>query len=449
MALTDSRCSNDVGRKRDLTSAGPVDPFDGLFDTASHAIGNLPPSLDILRARRWFRSIQWTLDRGLYTYQQPLDGHSSNRARVAGREFLMLSSYDYLGLIGHAPVEQAAIEAIKTHGTGSGGVRLLTGTTELHCQLEREIAAFKGTEAALTFSSGYLANLGVIGALLGPQDRVIVDARAHRSIVDGCLLARVQLGAFRHNDAASLRRKLETDRNAGRTLIVVEGAYSMDGDVCPLPDVVELKDKYGAMLLVDEAHSFGVLGATGRGLHEHFGIPAAAVDLWMGSLSKAIPASGGFLAASKAMIAYLQHEAAPFVFSAALCPAAAGAAGAALKVIDDEPWRLESLRRNTIRLRNGLQELGFDTGNSVTPIVPVMLNDDVAAYRLARRLYDEGILATAVVSPAVPIGTARLRLCAMATHTENDLSEAHHAFAAAAADEQERRVTKTKEITAP
>jgi 7-keto-8-aminopelargonate synthetase-like enzyme len=237
-------------------------------------------------------------------------------------------------------------------------------------------------------------------------------------------------------------------RNTGRTLIVVEGAYSMDGDLCPLPDVVELKEKYGAMLLVDEAHSFGVLGASGRGLHEHFGVPASAVDLWMGSLSKAIPANGGFLAASQAMIVYLQHEAAPFMFSAALCPAAAGAAGAALKVIGAEPWRLESLRRNTVKLRDGLEELGFDTGNSVTPIVPVVLNDDVAAYRLSRRLYDEGILATAVVPPAVPLGTARLRLCAMATHTENDLSEAHRAFAAAAV-EQERWVTGTGEITTP
>jgi glycine C-acetyltransferase len=449
MAFTNLRCPNYVAGKRDFAVAAPTDPFDGLFDKASDAMGDLPPSLDILRARRWFRSIQWTLDRDLYTYQQPLDGHSSNRARVAGRELLMLSSYDYLGLIGHASIEQAAIEAIETYGTSSGGVRLLTGTTELHCQLEQELAAFKGTEAALTFSSGYLANLGVIGALLEPQDRVIVDARAHRSIVDGCLLARAQLHSFRHNDVASLRRRLEKDPNPGRTLIVVEGVYSMDGDICPLPEIVELKAAYGAMLLVDEAHSLGVLGASGRGLHEHFGIAADTVDLWMGSLSKAIPANGGFLAASQAMIVYLQHEAAAFMFSAALCPAAAAAARAALKVIDAEPWRHEALRRNTIRLRNGLQELGYDTRDSVTPIVPVMLNDDAPAYRLARRLYDEGILATAVVPPAVPLGTARLRLCAMATHTENDLSEAHRAFAAAASDEQKRRVARTREITAP
>jgi 7-keto-8-aminopelargonate synthetase-like enzyme len=232
-------------------------------------------------------------------------------------------------------------------------------------------------------------------------------------------------------------------------LIVVEGVYSMDGDLCPLMDIVELKNAYGAMLLVDEAHSFGVLGASGRGIHEHFGAPAGAVDLWMGSLSKAIPANGGFLAASQAMIAYLQHEAAPFMFSAALCPAAAGSARAALKVIDAEPWRLKTLRRNTTRLRRGLQELDYDTGSSVTPIVPVALNDDGAAYRLARRLYDAGILATAVVPPAVPLGTARLRLCAMATHTEDDLSEVHRAFAAAASDEQKRRVTRSRETRDP
>ena len=449
MASLNVCCPNDVVSKRDIEFGAPMDPFHGMFDDASDAMGDLPPSLDTLRARRWFRSIQWTRDRGLYTYQQPLEGHSGNRVRIGGREFLMLSSYDYLGLIGHAEIEQAAIEAIETYGTGSGGVRLLTGTTELHCQLEQELAAFKGTEAALTFSSGYLANLGVIGALLEPQDRVIVDARAHRSLVDGCQLARVQLRSFRHNDVASLRRKLEKGPNPGRTLIVVEGTYSMDGDLCPLPEIVELKEAYGAMLLVDEAHSFGALGASGRGIHEHFGIPADAVDLWMGSLSKAIPANGGFLAGSQAMIVYLQHEAAPFMFSAALCPAAAAAARAALKVIDAEPWRHEALRRNTIRLRNGLQELGYDTGCSVTPIVPVVLNDDATAYRLARRLYDEGILTTAVVSPAVPLGTARLRLCAMATHTEDDLAEVHRAFTAATSREQKRRMTKPGKVAAP
>ncbi len=447
MTFTTVCCPNDPAAQRERACAAPVDPFDGLFDRASDAPGQLPPSLDQLRARRWFRSIQWTRDRGLYTYQQPLQGHSGNWARVGGREFLMLSSYDYLGLIGHSAIERSAKEAIETYGTGSGGVRLLTGTTQLHCQLEQELAAFKGTEAALTFTSGYLANLGVIAALLQPQDRVIVDARAHRSVVDGCQLARAQLRSFRHNDVASLRRKLEQDPRPGRTLIVVEGVYSMDGDICPLPEIVELKKAYGAMLLVDEAHSFGVLGASGRGVHEHFGIPADAVDLWMGSLSKAIPANGGFLAASRAMIVYLQHEAAPFMFSAALCPAAAAAARAALKVIDAEPWRQEVLRRNANILRQGLRDLGYDTGNSATPIVPVVLNDDVAAYRLARRLYDEGILASAIVSPAVPLGTARLRLCAMATHTEHDLTEALRAFATAASNEQHQRVTGIKEST--
>jgi glycine C-acetyltransferase len=437
-----------MGRQDNELDA-PMDPFDGMFDNASNSVLDLPPSLETVRARRWFHSIQWTHDRGLYTYQQPLEGHSGNRAQIGGRDFLMLSSYDYLGLIGHAQIERAAIEAVQTYGTGSGGVRLLTGTTELHRQLEEELATFKGTEAALTFSSGYLANLGVIGALLEPQDRVIVDARAHRSIVDGCQLARVQLRSFRHNDMASLRRKLERDPNPGRTLIVVEGTYSMDGDICPLPEIVELKEAYGAMLLVDEAHSFGILGASGRGIHEHFGLPADAVDIWMGSLSKAIPANGGFLAGSQAMIVYLQHEAAPFMFSAALCPASTAAAREALKVIDAEPWRLEALRRNTIRLRKGLQKQGYDTASSVTPIVPVVLNDDAAAYRLARRLYDLGILATAIVSPAVPLGTARLRLCAMATHTEDDLDEALRVFASAASDKQKRRVIETREISAP
>ncbi len=412
---------------------GRFDPFDGFFDNGRFRLDQLPDYLQTERARRWFDVVGWGVENGLYTYQQPLAGRSGPHVRVDGKELLMMSSYDYLGLIGHPAIERAAVDAVEQYGTGSGGVRFLTGTTELHCELERELAEFKGTEASVTFTSGYLANVGVITALVGPRDRVILDSRSHRSIVDGCQLARVPFRFFLHNDPASLKSKLGAAPCDGRTLIVVEGTYSMDGDICCLPEIVRLKREYGAMLMVDEAHSFGVLGATGRGVDEHFGIATDEVDIWMGSLSKAIPANGGFLAASRALVIYLQHEVAPFVFSAALCPAAAATACAALRVLQAEPSRLETVRRNAHVLRSGLAELGYDTAESETPIVPVVIGDDVATWKAARRLLDEDVLATPIVFPAVAPKACRLRLCAMASHTENDLEQALNAFEALAA----------------
>ncbi|HXY20962.1 MAG TPA: aminotransferase class I/II-fold pyridoxal phosphate-dependent enzyme [Gemmatimonadales bacterium] len=406
----------------------PVDPFDGFFEdgAGAEAPGGL---LDHERARRWLELVGWGSRTGLYTYQIPLDGRCGPHVTVGGRRMLMLSAYDYLGLIGHPAVERAAVEAVRRHGTGSGGVRLLTGTTAAHRELERELAAFKRTPAAVAFSSGYMATLGVVGALLGPDDRVVLDACAHRSVIDACHLARVPFRPFRHNDPAALEEALRRGPRARRTLIVVEGIYSMDGDVCPLPAIVELKRRYGAFLMVDEAHSFGVLGASGRGVDEECGVASSDVDVWMGSLSKAIPSNGGFLAGGRALIYYLQHGAAPFMFSAALCPAAAAAAAESLRVLAAEPERLARLRDNAARLRAGLQETGYDTGASSTPIVPVMLGSDEAAFRTARRLFDLGILASAVIPPAVPHGAARLRLCATAAHARADIDDALEAFA--------------------
>jgi glycine C-acetyltransferase len=418
---------------------GPADPvlaaasewFARLFGGEDDPREARPPHLDAARARRWFDAIGWGVETGHYTYQQPLAGRSGPRVTVGGQELLLVSAYDYLGLIGHPTIEEAAVAAVRDFGTGPGGVRLLTGTTELHRRMERRIAAFKGTEAALTVSSGYLANVGAIPALVGSGDRVLMDARVHRSLVDGCRLAAVRPQFFEHNDVADLARKLADGTAAGRTLVVVEGVYSMDGDLCPLPDVVALKERHGAVLLVDEAHSLGVLGSTGRGVNEHFGVPAGAVDFWTGSLSKAIPANGGYVASSAANVLYLQHEAGPFFYSSALCPSAAGAVVAALDVIEAEPERVAAARRNAERLRRGLAGLGYDVGASASPIVPVIVGDPVAAWKLARRLLDEAVWATAVVPPAVPRGGSRLRLCATAGHTDADIAEVLRAFAAA------------------
>jgi len=272
------------------------------------------------------------------------------------------------------------------------------------------------------------ANLAVVAALFGPEDRVLLDASAHRSLKDACVLARVQVTTFPHNNVAAVERELRRAPAGQRTLIVVDGLYSMDGDLCPLPELVDLKRRYGAFLLVDEAHALGVIGPTGRGVHEHFGMAADAVDVWTGSLSKAVPSNGGFLAGRRDLILYLQHAAAPFWFSAALAPAAAGAALEALRVARREPERLVALRRNADALRTWLRARGYDTGNSESAIVPVLVGDDVAAWRLARRLFDEGVLVSAVVHPAVPQGAARLRLCATAAQSAADLDEALDAF---------------------
>jgi 8-amino-7-oxononanoate synthase len=405
------------------------DPFNGLF--TGRGARSIPDGglLDFPAAHQWLELVEWGSTRDLYTYQAALEGRSGPRVVVHGRSMLLLSSYDYLGLIGNASIEAASTDALRRYGSGTGGVRLLTGTTELHRELEARLAGFKGTEAALTFTSGYLATMGLVAALFGPGDRVVMDSLAHRSIVDACRLAGVPFRRFRHNDPDSLDRELRREPIPRRTLIIVEGVYSMDGDVCVLRDVVELKKRHGAFLMVDEAHSFGALGATGRGIDEHWGLPACEVDVWVGSLSKAIPANGGFLAGSRELVAYLQHGAAPFMFSSALCPAAAAAALAALRVLQAEPWRLVAAHRNAARLRDGLRALGEDTGGSSTCIVPVLLGGRETAFSVARVLFARGVLASAVVPPAVPQDAARLRLCATAAHSDEDLAEALAAFA--------------------
>ena len=420
---------------RPPTTAGgprPFDPFDGFFAGPPRPRADDATLLGIPAARVWMDVIDKGMHDGLYTYQAPLDGRSGPRVSIDGRSMLMLSSYDYLGLIGHPAIEAAAIEAIRTHGTGTGGVRLLTGSTTLHRELERELAAFKGTEAAVTFTSGYAAAIAVIGALFGPRDRVLMDARSHRSVIDACRLATVPAQRFDHNDPDSLDHALRRGPPARRTLVLVEGVYSMDGDLCPLPDIVAVTRRHRAFIMVDEAHSLGVLGAHGRGIDEHWGIDPREVDIWMGSLSKAIPSNGGFLAGPRELMIYLQHGAAPYMFSAALCPAASAAALAALRVIGDEPDRVTTVRRRAARLRDGLRAAGYDCGNSETPIVPVLLGDNHAAWRLSRALFDRGIVGCAVIPPAVPPGAARLRLCVTAAHSPGDIEEALAAFRALA-----------------
>jgi 8-amino-7-oxononanoate synthase len=418
---------HDPGTPRRLIA---YDPFRRFF---AHPTGDYRQGiLDTPNAHRWFDVLEWIHRNDFYTFQQVLEGRSGPSVRIRGQDFSLISSYDYLGLIGHPRVENAAIEAIRSFGTGTGGVRLLTGTMDLHCRLEAELAQFKGTEAAATFSSGYLANIGVISALFGPGDRILVDSRVHRSVRDGCRLAGITAETFAHNDVESLRELLSKEPPAHRTLIAVDGVYSMDGDICPLPELIALKRDHGAYLMVDEAHSFGVLGTGGRGVDQHFGVSAGEVDIWMGSLSKAIPGNGGFIAGRRDMILYLQHGAAPSMFSAAPTPSSAATAYEALQILKTDPSRLARLHDNARYLRQGLCDLGFDTGGSRSPVIPVILGTETAACAFARELFELGILAVPVIYPAVPRGKARLRLCATAAQDKPFLDRVLGGFRAVA-----------------
>jgi glycine C-acetyltransferase len=408
------------------SSSGSI--FEQYFSNDQH-LGFRKSDLIDARGRRLFEAAALFCTLDAYPFQVPLQGKSGPQVQADGHSMLMLSSYDYLGLIGDPRVDAAAIEAVKKYGTGTGGVRLLTGTIDLHREMEKELAAFRGTEEVISFSSGYLANLAAISALLGPADRVIADALSHRSLIDACRLAGVQMQRFRHNDMESLRQELEAPNDANRTLIVSDGVFSMDGDICKLPEIIALKKEFGAFLLIDESHAFGVLGKNGRGTNEHFGIRADEVDIWTSSLAKAIPSNGGFLAVSRDLAILLQHAAAPFIFSAALCPAAVAAVRESVSILSKEPERVARTSRNAELLRNGLKSLGYDVGRSETAIVPVILGDERPTAMLARRLRDFGILTTPVVFPAVPPGSSRLRLCATAAHTPAQLEFALDAFA--------------------
>jgi glycine C-acetyltransferase len=361
---------------------------------------------------------------GKYFYNQPIEELTGGvRVRTAGREMLMLASYSYLGLIGHPKINAAAKAAIDEFGTGTHGVRLLAGTLKLHRELEETIARFKGTEDAVTYSSGYVTNLTAISTMVGRHDVVISDKLNHASIVDGCLLSGADMLRFRHNDMAELERCLQKADASATKLVVVDAVFSMDGDIINLPRVVELCRQYGAWLMVDEAHSVGVLGSTGRGIEEHFGL-AGVIDLKMGTLSKTIPSVGGYLAGRRDLMHLFRHASRAFIFSAALAPAQAAAAKAAFEVIVEEPERVEMLRRNAAYFTRGLKQLGFDTMRTETAIVPVLCGTDDRAFTVTKYCQNDGLFVLPVVSPAVPEGLARLRTTVLAAHTLQDIDTA-------------------------
>jgi glycine C-acetyltransferase len=364
-----------------------------------------------------------------YFYLQPTVGRTNHLVTMKdGREMVQLASYSYLGLIGHPHIEAAARDAIDEYGTGAGGVRLLTGTTDLHERLEARIAAFTKRQDACVYSSGYVTNIAIITGMTGPGDLVLMDKLDHASIVDGCLLSGAKWHTYRHNDMDHLERLLAKSAGEYETILVVaDSVFSMDGDVMDLPTVRMLCDRYGARLMVDEAHSIGSLGATGHGIEEHFDM-FGSIDLKMGTLSKSIPSVGGYLAGEGDLVDYLRHMSRPFIFSAALPPAQTAAALASFDVIEDEPWRVERLQDNQRVYSAGLRAQGWDTMSSTTCVVPVLVCDEDKTLDLTRMLFDRGIFVCPIVHPAVPRGMDRLRTCLMATHTDEDIAQALDAF---------------------
>lgn len=371
---------------------------------------------------RFFREAQVA---GTYPYFTPIEGPESPRTRVGGREIVLLAANSYLGLSEDASVIEAAIEATRQYGVGTSGSPMLNGTMDLHLDLEIRLAAFAGAPAAALFSTGFQTNLGVIAAVVGRGDVVIADALAHASIHDGCQLSMGEFKRFHHNDMDHLERLLVQAGPRGK-LVVVDGVYSMDGDLVDLPNVVALARRHGARVLLDDAHGFGVLGAHGRGTAEHFGLEGQ-IDLTTATFSKALGTIGGCVLGDVAVVRYLKHRSRPFIFSASLPPGTVAATRRALERLADDGLR-ERLQANVGSMRKGLEALGYTLGTSCSHILPVMIGQDQLALEMGTALLADGVLVGTVVSPGVPPGQARLRVSLMASHQQADLSRALDAF---------------------
>ena len=363
----------------------------------------------------------------LYPYFRRISSPQDPVVTIDGEKIIMLGSNNYLGLTSHPEVKEASSKAVLKYGTGCAGSRFLNGTLDIHVELDERLAAFMKTESALTFSTGYQVNLGVLSCLLGRHDVAILDRLDHASILDGVRLGFGRSLKYKHNDMADLENKLQRVSDKG-ILIVVDGVFSMEGDLAPLPEIVELKKKYGARLVVDDAHGLGVFGENGRGTPEHFGIEDEA-DLVMGTFSKSLATVGGFIAGRSHVVDYIRHHARSQIFSAAAPPGSVAAVLKALEILEREPDRRKQLWENTNFMKSELQGLGFDTGDSESPVIPLVVGDDLAAFTMARRLGEEGVFVNPIIAPAVPAGQAMIRTSYMATHKREHLEQALTAIA--------------------
>ncbi len=382
--------------------------------------------MDIFQKCAKFTTAKEVMAAGVYLYFRRIESAQDPEVIVGGRKMVMIGSNNYLGLTNHPKVKEAAIEAIKKYGTGCAGSRFLNGTLDIHEDLEVKLARFMNKESALVFSTGFQTNLGAISAIVGKGDIVIIDKMDHASIIDGCRLSFGESKKYRHNDMEDLERILKQNGEIGK-LIVVDGVFSMEGDIANLPEIVNLAERYRAGVMVDDAHGIGVLGENGRGTAEHFDLEDK-VDIIMGTYSKSLASIGGFIAASEEVIHYVKHISRPLIFSASPPPASVAAVSAAIDIIMAEPERRSRLWENTRKMKKGFGNLGFDTGPSETPIIPVIVGEDQKAFQMGRGLHEEGVFANVAVSPAVPNGKALIRTSFMATHTEEHLERVLEAF---------------------
>jgi len=374
--------------------------------------------MDLFEKCKQFTRAREAMDAGYYPYFIPLDQTEGTEVVIGGQRLIMIGSNNYLGLTTHPRVRQAAIDAIRDFGTSCTGSRFLNGNLMLHKELEARLAAYVGKQEALVFSTGFQTNLGGISALVGRGDVVITDHDDHASIIDGCRLSYGSIKRFRHNDMADLERVLQASGDVGK-LVVIDGLFSMGGDIAPLPQMVPLCKKHGARLMVDDAHAIGVLGG-GRGTGHHYGLNDD-VDLIMGTFSKSFASLGGFLAGDAEVIHYIQHMARSLIFSASMPPSNVAAALAALDIMESEPERIERLWAITTKMREGYQQLGFDTGNSETPIIPIYIGDDMKTIFTWKALFEAGVYVNPVIPPGVAPGQSLLRTSYMATHTDEQL----------------------------
>ncbi len=375
---------------------------------------------DLFDKCRQFTTAREVMAMGIYPYFRVISSAPGTVVTVDGKELLMIGSNNYLGLTNHPKVVEAAAEAARKFGSGCTGSRFLNGTLDLHVELELRLARFMKRPAALVFSTGFQTNLGTISCLVGRNDTIYADRSNHASLVDGCRLSFGRTVKFAHNDMADLERVLTNTVNGGGRLIVVDGVFSMEGDIVKLPDVVRLARAHGARVMVDDAHSIGVLGEGGRGTAEHFGL-IDETDIVMGTFSKSFASLGGFIAAEEDVIHYIKHFSRELIFSASMPPASVASCIAALDIIESEPERRTRLWEITHRMHREFRQLGFDIGTTETPIIPILVGDDILTFRFWRELTDAGLFTNPVVSPAVPPGQALIRTSYTATHTDEQL----------------------------
>lgn len=380
--------------------------------------------MDLFKKCEHLTNVETAKAKGVYPYFHQLNSKQGPEVVMEGKDMIMIGSNNYLGLTSHPEVIEAGIKALEQYGSGCSGSRFLNGTLTAHVELEKELAEFLGKEDVVTFSTGFQSNLGIISAIAGRTDYILCDKENHASIYDGCRLSFARMLRYNHSDMEDLERQLKTiDTTNSGILIVTDGVFSMGGDICKLPEIVALAKKYGARVMVDDAHGLGVLGAHGRGTAEHFGLEDE-VDIYMGTFSKSLASLGGYMAAKKEVCEYVRHVSRPFIFCASITPASVACARKSLEILKREPERVQNLRNISNYMRQGLKREGIDIIESQTPIIPIYTYSDVRTFTACKLLFERGVYVNPVVSPATPVGMSLIRTSYTATHTEEQMDRA-------------------------